>query len=58
MEVQYFNAAVALLYGGNLFTGVASYEAVTDGNTVTSFTIVTTDGTTGEPVESVFTPAE
>ena len=57
MEVQYFNTAVALLYGGNLFTGVASYEAVTDGNTVASFTIVTTDGTTGEPVESVFTPA-
>ena len=57
MEVQYFNAAVALMYGGNLFTGVASYEAVTDGNTVASFTIVTTDGTTGEPVESVFTPA-
>lgn len=58
VEVQYFNSVVGLLYGADLLTGVASYDATVENGEVVSFTITGVDGTTGEPTETVFTPAE
>ena len=58
VEVQYFNFVVGLLYGADLLTGVASYDATVENGEVVSFTITGVDDTTGEPTETVFTPAE
>ena len=57
VEIVYFNKTVALLYGGNLFTGAASYGATVENGSLVSFVIETT-GDDGNPVETVFTVAE
>lgn len=56
VEIVYFNKTVALLYGGNLLTGAASYDATVASGELASFTIELT-GDDGKPVETVFTPA-
>ena len=58
VEVQYFNSLVGLLYGADLLTGIASYDATVENGEVVSFVITGVDDTTGEPTETVFTPAE
>lgn len=56
VEIVYFNKTVALLYGGNLLTGAASYDATVASGELASFTIELT-GDDGKPVETVFTLA-